>query len=270
MNTRMKEVKNTKDIDLLFIGSSHAYRGFDNRIFEEKGYTTFNLGSSSQTPIQTKTLLTRYLSQLNPKHVVYEVYPELFQSDGVESSLDLISNDHVGVNTLSMAIQVNHLKTYNTLLYGFLHEQVFGLETNEPKIKGKDTYISGGFVEKDLYSFLLPAEKKEKIKISPKKNQLNAFKDIVQTILERNIKLTVVFTPITDYHYESYVNLDKFDSLMNTIDKFDYYDFNKFMNFSDSAHFYDSHHLNQNGVVKFNKRLLEQIITNKRSRPTNN
>ncbi len=35
---RLKEVKNTSDVDLLFLGSSHAYRGFDTRLFKEAGY----------------------------------------------------------------------------------------------------------------------------------------------------------------------------------------------------------------------------------------
>ncbi|MFQ3676285.1 MAG: hypothetical protein SNJ64_07080 [Endomicrobiia bacterium] len=45
--SRLKEVKSTNTIDILFLGSSHTYRGFDSRIFKRYGYETFNLGSSS-------------------------------------------------------------------------------------------------------------------------------------------------------------------------------------------------------------------------------
>ena len=30
---RLNEVKNKENLDILFLGSSHAYRGFDTRIF---------------------------------------------------------------------------------------------------------------------------------------------------------------------------------------------------------------------------------------------
>jgi len=79
-------------VDILFLGSSHSYRGFNPQYFS--GYKTFNLGSSAQTPIQTNLLLKRYLHQLNPKTIVYEVYPISLSIDGVESSSDIIANDH--------------------------------------------------------------------------------------------------------------------------------------------------------------------------------
>ena len=93
MYSRLSEIKNYENTNILFLGSSHAYRGFDTRIFLDKGLKSFNLGSSSQTPLQTKVLLKRYLERLNPKLVIYEVYPETFTIDGVESSLDIIAND---------------------------------------------------------------------------------------------------------------------------------------------------------------------------------
>ena len=97
---RFDEVKNKENVDILFLGSSHTYRGFDNRIFNNasaNGFTSFNLGSSAQTPIQTEVLLNRYLNQLNPKIAIYEVYPITFTLDGIESAMDLISNDQNGI-----------------------------------------------------------------------------------------------------------------------------------------------------------------------------
>src|SRR5689334_14184152 len=57
--TRVKEIDSVKKVDILFLGSSHSYRGFDPRIFKQYGLTSFNLGSSSQTPIQAKILLEK-------------------------------------------------------------------------------------------------------------------------------------------------------------------------------------------------------------------
>ena len=88
--------------DVLIVGSSHAYRGIDPRILERDGITAFNLGSSAQTPINTKVLLHQYLEQINPKLVVYEAYAGTLAIDGVESSLDILSNNKIDINNLRL------------------------------------------------------------------------------------------------------------------------------------------------------------------------
>lgn len=52
--SRVRDAEKMKNPDILFLGSSHAYRGFDTRIFSKHGITSFNLGSSAQTPIIQK------------------------------------------------------------------------------------------------------------------------------------------------------------------------------------------------------------------------
>ncbi|HRZ49534.1 MAG TPA: hypothetical protein P5338_09100 [Bacteroidales bacterium] len=115
--TRMQEAGATHDAGILFLGSSHTYRGFDTRIFAKHGFKTFNLGSSSQTPIHTRALLYRYLDGLNPDVVIWEVYPETFMLDGVEASLDLISNDHNDRYSAGFLLQNSNIKVLNTLLF---------------------------------------------------------------------------------------------------------------------------------------------------------
>lgn len=118
--TRLHEVEKYKNVDILFLGSSHTYRGFDPRIFQLYGYSSFNIGTSSQTPLQTEVLLKKYIGHLKPSSVVFEVYPYVFSSDGVESSVDLIANDNIDKNTFLMAAKINNIKTYNTLLYAYV------------------------------------------------------------------------------------------------------------------------------------------------------
>ena len=40
----------------------------------------------------------------------------------------------------------------------------------------------------------------------------------------------------------------------------EYYNFNTLLNLEDSLHFYDSHHLNQTGVERFNTKLIEILV----------
>ncbi|PRB02660.1 hypothetical protein CQ046_12295 [Chryseobacterium sp. MYb7] len=266
MYTRLKEIKQIDSIDILFLGSSHTYRGFDNRIFKKEGFTSFNLGSSAQTPIQTLTLLERYLDKIHPKSIIFEVNPLTFSSDGVESSLDLIANDTNDLYSYEMALKVNHIRTYNTLLYA-LHKDLFHLNQSyiEPIKKVKDKYIHGGFVESEIAYYNKPS-KQNKQKIIISKKQIEAFEKCLAKIKERNIKLILVYAPMTHNLYTSYSNNKYFDEKMKSYSE--YYNFNEIMNLNDSLDFYDAHHLNQNGVRIFNKKLIEilndkQIIKSK-------
>ncbi|MRM82655.1 hypothetical protein [Riemerella anatipestifer] len=260
MYSRLSEIKKYGNVDILFLGSSHAYRGFDTRIFLENGYKSFNLGSSAQTPVQTKVLLKRYLDSLNPKLVIYEVYPETFTLDGVESSLDIIANDVNDLHSLRMAKKINSIKTYNTLIYGFICD-LLGLNSSfsEQTIKGNDKYISGGFVEKEL-GFYKPT-KFDKKEILLRDYQIESFDEIVQMLKDKKIELILVYAPIPKVNYRSYVNNSYFDSVMQTYST--YYNFNEIVSLNDSLHFYDSHHLNQNGVKIFNGKLIELLKENK-------
>ena len=86
---RLTEASRTKDVDILFLGSSHCYRTFDTRFYASRGLRTFNLGTSNQTPLQSEMLLHLYLDTLRPRMVVLEVHPDVVGNDGVESSIYL-------------------------------------------------------------------------------------------------------------------------------------------------------------------------------------
>ena len=154
---RVREAEQYKNSDVLVLGASHAYREIDPTIFKNKGYKLFNLGSSSQTPLQTRILLNRYLSTLNPHVILYEVYPEVFCMDGVESALDLISNDRVELDFLTMSLAIHDIKPYLSLIYSYFR-QVFALDAHKsiPDTLSGDMYVSGGFVRKKMEMFNPP------------------------------------------------------------------------------------------------------------------
>lgn len=261
MFTRLNEVKNlnNNDLDILFLGASCTYRGFDTRIFKKSGYNTFNLGSSGQSPIQTHILLKRYLERINPKLIIYEVSPLPFACDGIESSLDIIANDKNDSYSYDMAFKLNHIKTYNTLLYGTIRE-LFNLNNSfiEPIKKDNGTYISGGYVEKEIKYFNPVQFPDEEIVIN--QSQLASFTESMSYLKGKNIDVILVFSPISSSRYLSYSNNSYFDSIMKNYSE--YYNFNEILSLDDSLHFYDSYHLNQNGVEIFNKKLID--ILNKR------
>ena len=265
MYTRLKEVEVYGKVDILFLGSSHTYRGFDNRIFEKHGIRSFNLGSSAQTPIQTNLLLKRYLERLNPGIIIYEVYPKTFCSDGIESSLDIIANSKNDLEAFKMAIKQQHIKVYNTFLYGFMNDRINGNFTSvEDTNLGSNYYVKGGYVGNNLAgekNFLNSEKKLWKLDSA----QIKAFGENVSIIKNKKIKLLLVQAPIAHSLYNSYTNNSFFDKCMK--DYSAYYNYNGLLNLSDSFDFYDEDHLNQSGVNIFNEALIKDLnfgINNKK------
>lgn len=257
--TRLQEVQDFGPVDILFLGSSHAYRGFDTRIFEAHGIRAFNLGSSGQSPIQSRLLLERFLDELQPRMVVFEVFPRTFCSDGVESSLDIIANQRNDLLSVRMACSQRNVKVWNTLLYG-LWQDLRGRHDGftEDAVVGKDTYRSGGFVERQpnpkgfvAKPFYAPSRWKVN------EMQFEEFTRIASLLQTRGIQLVTVQAPTSDGFRRDVENSDEFDERISAYGP--YFNFNERMDLGDSRYYYDSHHLTQVGVELFNEALLPAL-----------
>lgn len=257
--SRLREADTTKNLDILFLGTSHAYRGYDTRIFHQAGYKIFNLGSSAQTPIQTEYLLKKHLHQLNPKLVVFDIYPLILGTDGTEPTLDLTSNsESIDKGILKMIINVNNIKAYNTLIYSCFR-RFFKLDKNyvEPIKKGSDTYIGGGYVE----TYKVFNEKKDynKTKYIIDSNQFSATKRIIALLKKEKIPYVIVQAPLSQGLYKSITNNAQIDSNLRSLGN--YTNFNTFFSLPDSV-FADDNHLNQNGVKLYNKEFISLLHNN--------
>ncbi len=255
--SRLKELRSTQNVDLLFLGSSHTYRGFDNRIFKKAGFSSFNMGSNSQTSLQTEYLLDNYVDVLRPKLVIFEVCPYVFSLDGVESSLEIIANDDIQENSIELALKQNHLKVYNAMIFTLYRRLFFNdLENTKEGINNNnDTYISGGFVDiKMMHYNKQHFENSHWLKDA---KQFASFENILGMLEERNIKTILIQAPVTSDLYNSYDNNLEFDKLMKGYGE--YFNFNETLQLNDSIHFFDFHHLNSNGLELFNNSVLDII-----------
>ena len=246
---RLNELQKRKDIDVLITGSSHAYRGIDSRYLEQKGIKTFNMGSSSQTPIQTKWLLKRHLDKLNPKLVILEVDPSIFRSDAIESSLDMVSNYPKVVSTLPLAW--GHLKTFNTYIFSLYHA-IF--KSNEAlKINWRDTYHIGGYVERKLSYYQVEEFQEEKWDFN-----YDIFSELEETIdilKSKDINYVLVQAPLSPAFYFSHSNNQEFDDKINKLGT--YYNYNELMKWDNKTHFYDKQHLNTIGARRLTAAILQ-------------
>jgi hypothetical protein len=256
---RLAEAKTKKNIAILFLGSSHAYRTFDTRIYTRLGYDCFNLGTSGQSPLQTLTLLKRY-SQINAKLVIIEVFPFNFESNGAESCVDLLSNDLIDYPAIDEVIKINQLLTYNSLIFCLYKNYISPFTKINKKDTTLDCYIKGGFVQRRL-SFFNPKEKLKPKNWKLLPQQLLALDEVLAILKRKDIPFILVQSPITHYLYNSYKNNEEIDSVFSKKGK--YINFNVMVNLTDSLHFYDDNHLNQIGVKIFNKALISYLYKEK-------
>lgn len=261
--TRLKEVRETENIDILFTGASLTYRGFDVRTYEKEGYKVFNFGSSAQTPIQTEFLLNNYIDKLNPKIVVLETNPRSFSSDGVESMIDVVSNEKNDFKLIKLALSSKNIKVYNTLIYSLFRELVFDEKNQfEEEIKkSTQTYIKGGFVETEIeYNKNVKPIPKDSKRHEIEQKQKKAFVRIIELLKKKDIQIILLKAPVSSNEYEAYSNQNEFDEMVTNYAP--YYNLNERISLNDSLDFYDAHHLNQNGVVKLNKEVLNLLKAN--------
>lgn len=258
MFNRIKDIPSHKDPDILFLGSSHTYRGYDTRIFEKAGISSFNFGSSAQTPKQTEVLLKKYLRVINPQAIVLEVNPILFQIDGAESTADLISNDHIDVEICKLALKSGNLKVINTLIYGLYEEYVHHIRESfqEKVVIDDEVYVSGGYVEKRTNASFVPEDAYDDEVIRVRPDQLKSFEKCLRIIKDAGIPYLLVNIPVSKSTYRHFINYEEFDEMMSSYG--DYLNFNELMQLDDTC-FYDADHLNQKGVELFDERLIQEM-----------
>lgn len=265
MAARLADLDTTRNVDVLVVGSSHAYRTVDPRIFDIK---IFNLGSSSQTPLQTEYLLKRHINDLKPQIVLWEVYEQMLGIDGIEASMDLASNvPKIDKELILFVLKQNEIRVYISLFLNW-YENLFDDENIE-SISGKDKYIPCGYVERigDEYHNELSDENHEYEKFVFDKKQLAAFERGIKFLRDKGIKVLLFRAPITEAEYNKILNQDEitkyFISIVGTYKLNGYINYNEQSQFIQKAHFYDAHHLNEKGADKVSadlKNIIKKII----------
>lgn len=254
--TRLQEADTTKNVDILFLGSSHAYRGFNTVWFNALGYRVLNLGSSSQSHLQTAQLLNRYLSKCKPQCIVYEVYYPVFSVDGSESAVDLHSNTAPDLAGLAEVFLTGNLLACNTYFFSWPYTAWNYNDTiTEKRRVSEDTYFKGGYVEKDFRTFKYIKHRDTIIELC--NVQKAVFCLNLRRIRAAGIPVLLVQAPVTKALYQSYLNADEVDKWLAL--QGEYINFNTNSGLDDSLCFYDPHHLNSDGVKVFNERLLQEI-----------
>ena len=257
---RFREIEKTGNVDIVFLGFSHVYRGFDPRIFLKHGLTSFNMGSSSQTPLNSYFLLKRYLDRLKPKLVVFEVSPVILSLDGMESFYDLLRNVTYSPEMLEMALALKNINALHAVIYS----KIFTNGTLDTAVQKEGTfydYVPGGYCESRLtnntHTF-----KKEKLSYPIVDNQASYVKKILKYAHSNNIKVLLISQPLPPEYASNITNIVEIESLLNktaTDEGAVYIDYTHSADFDTNIDFYDYTHMTHRGVIKYNNMLLNYM-----------
>ena len=192
--TRYREIEEYRDVDLLFLGSSRCYYSFAPHVFKRLGLTTFNMGTPSQTPLNTRYLLERYLEQLNPKLVVFEANLHILQKDGVESFFDLMINTPISLEAARMAIATKHPHAINGMAVRALSSLTSSFDQFQMQDRPMDEYISGGAVSAKNTNQEKFNEQPAAVDIPDR--QLDYLREIIELVHSHGAEMILVVAPI--------------------------------------------------------------------------
>jgi hypothetical protein len=259
---RFDELERERDVDVLFIGSSHSLRTFDPRFFEERHLRAFNLGTANQTPMNTYYLAERYLSQLKPRLVVIEVYWETLEISGEEGTIAITVNRGPGWDTWQMALATRHPKVVNAQ-WSSLFERLFGEQT-AVQLRPDEAYTSGGYVE--TWEPNDSQVRREPHDVVVDESQMTYLSRTLMLVRAHDARAILVWAPVTTAWRNTAKNLDEVRRRLVSLSKsydIPFVDLNGAVRLDDRLDFRDSDHLNQHGVDKVMPVFLQVLRDNR-------
>lgn len=264
-------------LDILFLGSSHAYRGFDPQQMESSWrIKSFNLGSSGQTPLTSWHVLQNAVLHQPPKLVVMELYFYTFMeadqlNNGGNNWLQMEASSAkwrflwqaFDLYEISALTILPVLRRKNALPY-ILRKYLRG----DDHLDHAGKYKGAGYVERneristqqlsspDLYDELglaanwaLPKHEK-------------AIEEIAKFCAKRDIELRFISAPMPTLTVQKIKDQDRIDTYLQELAtkvgvNYRNDTHNSGLGLVDSLHFFDNNHLNAEGVKIWNQQLKE-------------
>jgi hypothetical protein len=256
---RFREAAERGHVDVVFFGSSHAYRGFDPRIFADAGWTSMNLGSTNQTPLNSTYVAERYLPSLSPRLVIVELYYASLAGDGLESTRDLTVN-----TPSSWPMQKMAIATWNVGAMTFAAAKALRLDADESRaeqqlIRG-ETYVAGGYCESEGHR-AGPVEG-DPIVVDIAPAQLRWLVSLTEQARAGGARVVWVTHPLPPEHAARIARRAEMRAAIERAAErasVPYWDFGETMTLDPIDDFLDAHHLSQSGVEKFDRALLARL-----------
>ncbi len=244
--------KNEK-YDIIILGSSHAYRGYDPVIFESYGYKIYNLGTSAQTLLSSYVIARNYINKNNCGTVIIDLYDRIFKKKGVESLSDVSQNIESDVAAAELCMRSGDLRAVNMFTLRMF------CKLDEP-LNSDTLYLNNGFQASNK-QLTLPGHPTDADYVSNKET-LHYFAKLIRYLHSEGIRVILAEHPLP-YIYS--IPEDKHAVFKNDINKITagynipWYDFMNDSSMTEIANFADENHLNYRGVQEYNHKLIKAM-----------
>lgn len=235
---------------IFVVGSSHAYRGYDPRIFNKSGYKLFNMGTSGQNMKDSYSLVLANADKI--KTLIIDIYPGVLLNVNGESTLMLIQN--ADRNSTALTILKNNLT-----LSSLNNMAARIMDINHCSLPYNEKYIANGYVQKDSE---FKADTTLTYEAFEPGNNFAYFDSILSFVVNRKIKTCLASHPLKwNRAYKEYYNVSYLPVLNTVLKKYPqvyFYDYTLDHPNNDSL-FSDVNHLNQKGVNWYNNKLIMKL-----------
>lgn len=258
-------------LDLLIVGSSHAFRAFDTEILDQElGCNSYNLACAMQTMRGRYFLLKEEVERNPVKTVVLEVsYNALTRNreqEGPEGDIYELARFSNPIDRVRYFFSTIYPSEYSKLYFDTLDRSSTAWEM---LLRGQmKPYACKGFQGLDANDMTITAEEAEKLYHSdalntvPDADNLEYFEKCMNLCKEKGIRVILVVTPLSNRKIITASGLDTIrEWYQDRAAQYncEMYDFNliptKLEDYPMNTGFYDTTHLSREGAAVFTRQL---------------
>ncbi len=242
-----------KKPDIIVLGSSHAYRGYDPREFDKRGLALFNGGTSSQHSLASYLLFENYFAQSSAPLYIIDLYEAIYSGEGMECTTRMIENVKDDHTAFQFVKQEPDLRCFNAYMSRLVSKRM------PDEAEAKD-YVRDGYCSKtdSLKEDLPEVTVKE---FEPNEKMIHYLDVLLTELDKRKLNYIMVSHPQPPRKgYDEFHNSFRkvVDPILNA-HHVKYIDYTQTPGFITTQHFFDLNHMNQSGVTMFNSMLIDTL-----------
>jgi len=253
---KLHQFDKVKEWDVIVLGSSHAYKGYDPAVFAGHGLEMYNLGTSNQHMMCSYYIAKNTLTNKNCKLVILDLYDRVFSNEMIESMSDIIQNTPDDKTAIDIALSTPDIRAINMITLRFFNKTTIPLNY--------DTlgYVRGYQVAKQFIHPSKADKKKVAFRYRTNERQVRYLDKLIAYLKEEGIPVVVAEHPLPKIYTVRDHDLFKADITpileKHDVKFLDYTNDNEFIH--NLVYFSDENHLNHLGVPKYNERLLTDLV----------
>lgn len=291
----VEDAKSLDSLDVLILGSSHAFKTFDPRIFKDKGYQMLSLATPSQTPQNSYFILKDFFDGVLspkdrrplPKVIVHELYCKTISDrSALESYMRSVEHHPATYNFFKLGALTKNVTSIN-MFFSSMLKRKFGLYEEKRTYSDAPVYVKYGYYKTTSTRgeahrrYDLPIEqmvfeneqakiqyKREKIRDSsicsgaPSEHQMSYLKKIIDLSNSYRVPVVLVVAPMpSDYT----LNIKNYGKILDSLESFAsennisfIEDFSS-IKINEKTDFADRDHLNVLGAAKVSKFFIQKL-----------